>query len=254
VFCEIHGELLGFGGKCSLCELNELPTFETNQKCDKCKISNFLIDEEHKISCGKCKEEYYVKESTTNTLLRTYTNIYDLYKRNYFQLPIWAEERTTGEKIFIVEVREKNDSQSNAPIPNGILVARYDRRGKKMPILENGARGKYRPIISYTGEYDNYITESNIGFLPSVEMNDWKQIDSSIKPPFDINNLDPRVQDEIDLFMNKYSNYTPIKNISAKQREYLIRLKFDGDWGSLNSTNISSEIERLKTLKRSKRK
>ena len=252
MFCDLHGQLLGFGGICSICELNSLPSFKTEQKCIKCNISNFVIDEINNISCGKCKEEFYIKENTEDTLLTVYTTVYDLYKRNYFQLPIWAEERKTGEIIFLVEVREKEDSGTNLPISDGILVARYDRNKKKLPILKSGARGEYRPIISKTGEYTEYITESYIGFIESVEMKDWKQIESKIKPPFDLENIDLKLQNEIDLFMIKFRNHSPVRNITAKQEEFLIRLGFDGDWSSLDSSNVSREIERMKMKRRNK--
>ena len=252
MFCEIHDELLGFGGKCSICEMNTLPAFETKEKCMKCNISDFVIDEQSNISCGKCKEEYYIKKNTQDTLLTIYTTVYELYKRNYFQLPMWAEERRTGEKIFLIEVREKEDPKTNLPIPDGILVARYDRNNKKMPILKEGKRGEFRPIISNSGEYTEYITESHIGFIDSVEMKDWMLIESKIKSPFDLHNIDSKLQEEIDLFMTKYRNYNPAKNITEKQRDFLLKLRFDGDWDSLDSTNISREIERMKMKRRNK--
>lgn len=253
VFCELHGQLLGFGGKCSICELNALPSFKTEQECKKCKISNFLIDEIGNILCGKCKEEFYIKKNTEDTLVTVYTTVYELYKRNYFQLPIWAQERKTKEIIFIVEVREKEDTQTNLPISDGILVARYDKNKKKLPILKSGARGKYRPVISSTGEYTEYITESHIGFIESVDMKDWKQIDSNIKPPFDLENMNSELLDEIDLFMTKFRNYNPVSRITAKQEQFLIKLGFDGDWNSLDSSNVSTEIERMKMKRRNRK-
>ncbi len=250
MFCEIHGELLGFGGICASCEHNTLPEFKTKEICIKCKISNFVIDDEN-ISCANCKEDFYIKENTENILLPTYTTVYELYKRNSFQLPIWAQERRSKEIIYLLEVREKEERKTNQLISNGILVARFDRKGKKKPIITIDKKGSYRPIISEPGEFTKYNTESHIGFLSSVDQKNWREIESSIKPPVDFDNIDQVIQDEIELFMTKFSNYKPRKDITEPQKAFLMRLGASAsEIENIDATNVSREIEKHKEKNR----
>jgi len=255
MFCEIHGELLSFGGRCASCDHNTLPEFKTDEICFKCKISNFVIDDD-KISCAKCKEDFYIKEHTANILLPTYTTIYELYKRNYFQLPIWAQKRKFGEIVYLLEVREKEDRKTNQLISNGILVARFNRKGEKMPIIKRDKRkGIYRPIISNPGEFTRYITESHIGFLSSVDQKDWRRIESSIKPPINLDYMSLEIQEEIELFMTKFINYIPRKNITHNQKSFLIKLGASVlEMENIDATNVSEAIKKFKKKNRKKKK
>ena len=243
MFCEVHGDLLVLG-KCKKCEM---PSFSSKSPCIKCGKNNFSIKEDI-ILCPNCNIKYEIIPGSENLLRTLYSDVYTLYKRNEYNLPLWAQEKFSGDIIFIIEIHEKRD-EGGKLISDGILVAMYNSKGQEKAILRKGKYGKsYRPIIGNRDDFgiNKFLTSSNIGFTKSVFHEDWKKIERPFKPPFNLENIPIDIQDELDSFMTKYHSFTD-DPITIKQIEFLKKLGYkNSNLEKLTKQEATIEINRLK--------
>ena len=246
MFCEIHGCLLDFRG-CPECALEEADSIRAENRCSECGSSDFKGAKDGLLSCSDCKLEHERVPNQDGFVRKAYTSVYQLFRRNSYHPYFWAKERLSGEIIYVIEVHEKPSGIRNWALSDGIFIAKFDHRGREVPIYRIGSGGmKYRPYVSGnwsdTG-VDRSPLPKNFGFMfGEVFDEDWRIIEEPFKAP----KIDSIVRDLVDRAFYQYHNRGK-QMATEKQKRFLAskKLGYTGDVDKLTMGQAGKLITRL---------
>ncbi len=246
MFCQIHGCLIDFRG-CPECNIEKKTTLEIENGCNDCGTTRFFENKDGLLSCKECKLEHELIPDMDGHLRKSYTSVYELFRRNSFYPYFWAKERVTGDIIFVIDIHEKETGISKWLITDGVFIAKFDHSGKEIPIFKIGKGGKrYRPYISggySTAGVDNSTLPKNFGFMFGEENDeDWRRIERPLKEI----NINSTIENLVEQAFVRFHNESSEEMATEKQKAFLMsdKLSYQGDIEKLTKRQAGKIITR----------